>query len=41
MHPDLDHHWRYRADRLAPSLRERPGEDWRTVLAEMAGTSGV
>ncbi|CAL9662974.1 hypothetical protein SUDANB15_07056 [Streptomyces sp. enrichment culture] len=41
VHPDLDHHWRYRADRLAPSLRERPGEDWRTVLAEMAGTSGV
>ncbi|MEZ3179422.1 NAD-dependent epimerase/dehydratase family protein [Streptomyces pimonensis] len=41
VHPDLDHHWWYRADRLAPSLRERPGEDWRTVLAEMAGTSGV
>ncbi|MEU8651425.1 condensation domain-containing protein [Streptomyces sp. NPDC048737] len=39
VHPDLDHHWRYRADRLAPSLRERPGEDWRTVLAEMTGTS--
>ncbi|MGV9558586.1 condensation domain-containing protein [Streptomyces sp. NPDC003522] len=40
VHPDLDHHWRYRADRLAPSLRERPGEDWRTVLAEMTGASG-
>ncbi|MFV0131491.1 condensation domain-containing protein [Streptomyces sp. HMX112] len=41
VHPDLDHHWRYRADRLAPSLRERPGEDWRTVLGEMVGTPGV
>ncbi|CAM5289323.1 hypothetical protein GCM10010261_38590 [Streptomyces pilosus] len=41
VHPDLDHHWQYRADRLAPSLRERPGEDWRTVLAEMTGTSGL
>ncbi|MFF8830888.1 condensation domain-containing protein [Streptomyces sp. NPDC015131] len=35
VHPDLDHHWHYRADRLAPALRERPGEDWRTVLGEM------
>ncbi|QGV82294.1 condensation domain-containing protein [Streptomyces ficellus] len=41
VHPDLDHHWRYRADRLAPSLRERPGEDWRTVLAEMTGPAGT
>ncbi|MER7486132.1 condensation domain-containing protein [Streptomyces sp. NPDC126497] len=41
VHPDLDHHWQYRSDRLAPSLRERPGEDWRTVLAEMAGTPGT
>jgi nucleoside-diphosphate-sugar epimerase len=41
VHPDLDHHWRYRADRLAPFLRERPGEDWRTVLAETADTSGA
>ncbi len=41
VHPDLDHHWQYRSDRLAPSLRERPGEDWRTVLAEMTDTSGL
>lgn len=40
-HPDLDHHWQYRADRPAPSLREGPGEDGRTVLAEMADTSGA
>ncbi|GAA2497462.1 condensation domain-containing protein [Streptomyces gobitricini] len=39
VHPDLDHHWRYRADRLAPSLRVHPGESWRTVLGEMTGTS--
>ncbi|MFE7121501.1 NAD-dependent epimerase/dehydratase family protein, partial [Streptomyces sp. NPDC057654] len=32
---DLDHHWHYRADRLAAPLRELPGEDWRTVLASM------
>ncbi|MFF3768264.1 condensation domain-containing protein [Streptomyces sp. NPDC001922] len=36
-HRDLDHHWRYRADRLAPVLTERPGEDWRSVLAAMVG----
>ncbi|MDH6130729.1 nucleoside-diphosphate-sugar epimerase [Kitasatospora sp. MAA4] len=27
--------WRYRADALADPLRERPGEDWRSVLAAM------
>ena len=27
--------WRYRADALAEPLRERPGEDWRSVLAAM------
>ncbi|MEV0276892.1 condensation domain-containing protein [Streptomyces sp. NPDC050610] len=32
---DLDHRWRYRADRLAAPLRGQPGEDWRTVLASM------
>ncbi|WP_433544121.1 condensation domain-containing protein (plasmid) [Streptomyces sp. CA-294286] len=35
VHPDLDHHWHYRADRLAPALRPEPGEDLRTVLADM------
>ncbi|MGW7416122.1 NAD-dependent epimerase/dehydratase family protein, partial [Streptomyces sp. NPDC054863] len=37
VHPDLDHHWHYRAERLASALRPRPGEgeDFRTVLAEM------
>ncbi|MGW2916658.1 condensation domain-containing protein [Streptomyces angustmyceticus] len=35
VHPDLDHRWHYRADRLAPALRALPGEDWRTVLASM------
>ncbi|MFI0977345.1 condensation domain-containing protein [Streptomyces sp. NPDC021093] len=37
VHPDLDHHWHYRAERLACALRPRPGEgeDFRTVLAEM------
>ncbi|GHH42415.1 condensation domain-containing protein [Streptomyces candidus] len=35
VHPDLDHRWHYRADRLAPALRPGPGEDLRTVLAEM------
>ncbi|MCZ7462105.1 condensation domain-containing protein [Streptomyces sp. WMMC940] len=32
---DLDHHWHYDSARLAASLRARPGEDRRTVLAEM------
>ncbi len=36
VHPDLDHPWHYRADRLAAALREQPGEDWRSVLAAMA-----
>ncbi|MER6845706.1 condensation domain-containing protein [Streptomyces platensis] len=39
VHPDLDHRWHYHADRLSPSLRRQPGEDWRSVLAEMAGPS--
>ncbi|OEJ43143.1 non-ribosomal peptide synthetase/polyketide synthase [Streptomyces agglomeratus] len=41
VHPDLDHHRRYRADRLGPSLREQPGESWRTVLGEMVGALGA
>ncbi|GAA1273527.1 hypothetical protein GCM10009665_71550 [Kitasatospora nipponensis] len=32
---DLRRPWRYRADALAPLLRERPGEGWREVLAAM------
>ncbi|MFJ5032871.1 condensation domain-containing protein [Streptomyces sp. NPDC088560] len=32
---DLDHHWHYDSARLARVLRARPGEDRRTVLAEM------
>ncbi|WP_328381592.1 condensation domain-containing protein [Streptomyces sp. NBC_00400] len=40
VHPDLDHRWHYHADRLAPSLRARPGEDWRSVLAAMTGPAG-
>ncbi|GHF41110.1 condensation domain-containing protein [Streptomyces morookaense] len=39
VHPDLDHHWRYRADRLADALRPRPGEDLRSVLASMTGAA--
>lgn len=35
VHPDLDHRWHYRSDRLATSLAERPGEDWQSVLATM------
>ncbi|MCX5206393.1 condensation domain-containing protein [Streptomyces sp. NBC_00237] len=35
VHPDLDHRWHYAADRLADALRPEPGEDFRTVLAEM------
>ncbi|MEV6572916.1 condensation domain-containing protein [Streptomyces sp. NPDC051577] len=32
---DLDHRWHYDSARLARPLRPRPGEDRRTVLAEM------
>ncbi|MFJ6783390.1 condensation domain-containing protein [Streptomyces yangpuensis] len=32
---DLDHRWHYDSGRLARPLRSRPGEDRRTVLAEM------
>ncbi|OIK02221.1 condensation domain-containing protein [Streptomyces monashensis] len=32
---DLDHRWHYDSARLARALRARPGEDRRTVLAEM------
>ncbi|GAA2133016.1 hypothetical protein GCM10009760_08700 [Kitasatospora kazusensis] len=32
---DLLRPWHYRADALAGALRERPGEDWRSVLAAM------
>ncbi|MFE3324311.1 condensation domain-containing protein [Streptomyces sp. NPDC059176] len=39
-HPDLDHRWHYDAVRLAPALRERRGEDRRSVLAEMIDPSG-
>ncbi|MFF4603130.1 condensation domain-containing protein [Streptomyces sp. NPDC001339] len=35
VHPDLDHHWHYRADRLAQPLRARPGEDRHSVLTAM------
>ncbi|MFE7187316.1 condensation domain-containing protein [Streptomyces erythrochromogenes] len=34
---DLDHRWHYDSARLARPLRPRPGEDRRTVLAEMIG----
>lgn len=34
---DLDHRWHYDSTRLARPLRARPGEDRRTVLAEMIG----
>ncbi|WP_406397913.1 condensation domain-containing protein [Streptomyces sp. NBC_00879] len=37
-HPDLDHPWHYRADRLANALSEQPGEDWQSVLAAMVDT---
>lgn len=37
VHPDLDHRWRYASGRLATALDERPGEDWRSVLAAMTG----
>ncbi|MGX1762509.1 hypothetical protein ACWIG5_37415, partial [Streptomyces lydicus] len=36
----LHHRWHYHADRLAPALRARPGEDWRSVLAAMTGPAG-
>ncbi|MFF8900204.1 condensation domain-containing protein [Streptomyces lydicus] len=39
VHPDLDHHWHYRADRLTRPLRPGPGEDRRAVLTAMTGTS--
>ncbi|MER7156326.1 NAD-dependent epimerase/dehydratase family protein, partial [Streptomyces lydicus] len=39
VHPDLDHHWHYRADRLARPLRPGPGEDRRAVLTAMTGAS--
>ncbi|MFE9845080.1 condensation domain-containing protein [Streptomyces goshikiensis] len=32
---DLDHRWHYDSPRLAGALRARPGEDRRTVLADM------
>ncbi|WP_432074938.1 condensation domain-containing protein [Streptomyces wuyuanensis] len=34
---DLDHHWHYDSARLAAPLRARPGEERRTVLADMIG----
>ncbi|MFG3000773.1 condensation domain-containing protein [Streptomyces sp. NPDC048340] len=34
---DLDHRWHYDSTRLARPLRSRPGEDRRTVLADMIG----
>ncbi|MFK8907816.1 condensation domain-containing protein [Streptomyces sp. YS-3] len=34
---DLDHRWHYESDRLARPLRPLPGEDRRSVLAEMIG----
>ncbi|MDF9811409.1 NAD-dependent epimerase/dehydratase family protein [Streptomyces sp. SPB162] len=37
VHPDLDHRWHYASGRLATALDERPGEDWRSVLAAMTG----
>lgn len=41
VHPDLDHHWHYRADRLSEALRPRPDEDLHTVLASMTGSAGA
>ncbi|GAB7029118.1 condensation domain-containing protein [Streptomyces sp. NPDC021749] len=35
IHPDLDHHWHYRSDRLSRPLRPLPGEDLHAVLAAM------
>ncbi|MFG2341265.1 condensation domain-containing protein [Streptomyces yangpuensis] len=37
---DLDHRWHYDSSRLARPLRPRPGEDRRTVLAEMTAAMG-
>ncbi|MEU1098646.1 non-ribosomal peptide synthetase/polyketide synthase, partial [Streptomyces sp. NPDC005877] len=34
---DLDHRWHYDSHRLARPLGPRPGEDRRSVLAEMIG----
>lgn len=39
VHQDLDHRWHYRAERLSSALRPGPGEDFRTVLAEMVAPS--
>ncbi|WP_405525903.1 condensation domain-containing protein [Streptomyces avidinii] len=36
---DLDHRWHYDSARLARPLRALPGEDRRTVLAEMIGAA--
>ncbi|MFB6510971.1 condensation domain-containing protein [Streptomyces virginiae] len=36
---DLDHRWHYDSARLARPLRPRPGEERRTVLAEMIGAT--
>ncbi|GAA0588576.1 condensation domain-containing protein [Streptomyces crystallinus] len=36
---DLDHRWHYDSRRLARPLRALPGEDRRSVLAEMIGTT--
>ncbi|MFD8543054.1 condensation domain-containing protein [Streptomyces sp. NPDC059649] len=35
IHPDLDHHWHYRSERLSRPLRPLPGEDLPSVLAAM------
>ncbi|MFC5720895.1 condensation domain-containing protein [Streptomyces gamaensis] len=35
VHPDLDHPWHYRTDRLADALRPLPGEELDAVLASM------
>ncbi len=38
---DLDHRWHYDSSRLARPLRPRPGEDRRTVLAEMTAATAT
>ncbi|MEV5945952.1 condensation domain-containing protein [Streptomyces sp. NPDC051993] len=40
VHPDLNHRWHYRADRLSEALRPRPDEDLHTVLAAMITPEG-
>ncbi|MFJ8386512.1 condensation domain-containing protein [Streptomyces sp. NPDC094438] len=40
VHPDLNHRWHYRADRLSAALRPRPGEDLHAVLAAMITPEG-